>query len=163
MWSSKFQRSFGFAWIGVFLLPVGLASTAYSADHSAIAALPYSTPPGITLVSVHSVTGGGRNVNGYLWRRLGDSTGKPLYTYDRDGNTGKSVCVDECAKEFPPFSAPPEAVAYGDWSLVDRGGAVIGQELDLTFFEGLALVGHRSLGGDRVEFLRAAARGHPER
>src|SRR5688500_17356876 len=44
----------------------------------------------------------------------------------------------------------------------DSGGAVIGQELDLTLLEGLSLVGHRSLRGDRADLLRSAASGRPE-
>lgn len=59
----------------------------------------------------------------FLWRRLGDADGKPLYTYDGDA-AGKSSCVAECAKEFPPLIAATNAKAFGDWTLVKREGKV---------------------------------------
>jgi predicted lipoprotein with Yx(FWY)xxD motif len=74
----------------------------------------FSTPMGITLVDV---TTGAQE---FLWRRLGDEEGRPLYTYDADGRSGKSTCVGECAKEFPPYLAAPNAKAFGDWSIIRR-------------------------------------------
>jgi predicted lipoprotein with Yx(FWY)xxD motif len=103
---------------GVSLVAIGVAGGALSADKSAD--VPLTTPPGIILVDVTKLLQ--NSSDQFLWRRLGDSTGKPLYTYDADGKTGKSTCVDECAKEFTPYLAPAGAVASGDWSLVDRGG-----------------------------------------
>src|SRR5262249_20251468 len=77
--------------------------------------VPYSTPPGITLVDV-STAGG---VPQFLWRRLGDANGNPLYSYDAD-RPGRSSCYDACAKEFPPFIADSHAKSSGDWSIVLR-------------------------------------------
>jgi predicted lipoprotein with Yx(FWY)xxD motif len=54
-----------------------------------------------------------------LWRRLGDETGKPLYTYEADA-AGKSSCYADCAKEFPPLVADAHAKASGDFSILTR-------------------------------------------
>ena len=78
---------------------------------------PYATPAGITLVDVSSGTGS--STPEFLWRRLGDATGNPLYTYDADQG-GKSSCYDECAKQFPPFVAPAHASASGDFRILVR-------------------------------------------
>src|SRR5579883_1426585 len=78
---------------------------------------PLSTPPGITLVDVDKLMDEGSPQ--FLWRRLGDAEGNPLYTYDADQN-GKSSCYDDCAKEFPPYVADSHAKGFGDWSIVAR-------------------------------------------
>ena len=94
------------------LLAVGIASgtaQAYTA--------PYSAPEGITLVNVMKTMDDA--IPQYLWRRLGDATGKPLYTSDAD-QSGASSCAAECAKEFPPYLAGPQAKALGDFTLVSR-------------------------------------------
>ena len=47
--------------------------------------------------------------------------GMTLYTYDRDQpGSGKSACVDRCAANWPPFAAPADAKASGDYSVVTR-------------------------------------------
>ncbi len=48
-----------------------------------------------------------------------DLKGMTLYTYDKDP-AGKSVCVDECAKTWPPMPAAANAKPYGDWSVITR-------------------------------------------
>ncbi len=80
--------------------------------------VPLAVPLGITLVDVSKSGYGARDE--FLWRRLGDAQGNPLFTYTLEGHSGKSSCYGDCAKEFPPFLAPPNAVASGDWSLIDR-------------------------------------------
>ncbi len=50
---------------------------------------------------------------------LTDSEGKTLYIFDRDG-TGKSNCNDQCAQNWPPLSAKPEAVPVGKYTVVKR-------------------------------------------
>ncbi len=107
------------AGLSLIAILVGLcaASPGYSAARSS-ADVPYSTPPGITLIDV--VDAGDK----FLWRRLGDASGKPLYTYDLEGDSGRSSCYDQCAKEFPPLIAPNNAVTVGEWSLVRRGNGV---------------------------------------
>lgn len=74
---------------------------------------PPSVPVGITIIDVLSSSGQ------FLWQRLGDDTGKPLYTYNEDP-PGKSACMGECATRFPPLLADASAVAAGDWSIVTR-------------------------------------------
>lgn len=78
---------------------------------------PSSTPPGITLVDVSKLMDAGSPQ--FLWRRLGDARGNPLYTYDADP-AGKSSCYSECAKEFPPYVADAHARGFGDWSILKR-------------------------------------------
>jgi predicted lipoprotein with Yx(FWY)xxD motif len=79
--------------------------------------MPDSTPPGITLVDVVELMNEASPE--FIWRRLGDADGKPLYTYDADA-AGKSSCYDECAKEFIPLEADARAKAFSDWSIVLR-------------------------------------------
>src|ERR1700690_748359 len=68
--------------------------------------VPYSTPQGITLVDVSKLMDDA--IPQFLWRRLGDAQGNPLYTYDAD-QSGRSSCYAECAKEFLPFVADSHA------------------------------------------------------
>lgn len=82
---------------------------------------PYATPPGITLVDVSKIMD--EAIPQFLWRRLGDADGNPLYTYDADRG-GKSSCYDDCAKEFPPFVAGPHSKAAGDFSILTRADHV---------------------------------------
>jgi predicted lipoprotein with Yx(FWY)xxD motif len=89
------------------------AASAYTA--------PYSTPAGITLVDVSKIMD--EAIPQFLWRRLGDADGKPLYTYDADQG-GKSSCYAECAQEFPPFLADERAKAAGDFSILTRADHV---------------------------------------
>lgn len=50
-----------------------------------------------------------------------DERGMTLYTYDKDGvGTGRSVCNDKCAVNWPPFRAGADAQAAGDFSVVTR-------------------------------------------
>lgn len=46
--------------------------------------------------------------------------GKPLYTYARDVEPGKSVCNGGCATAWPPLAAAADAKADGDWTVVTR-------------------------------------------
>ncbi len=94
-----------------------VASTLGGAGAAWAYTAPLSTPPGITLVDVAKVEGA--SAPQFMWRRLGDAMGNPLYTYDADA-PGKSSCYDECAKEFPPYAADVHAKGFGDWSIVAR-------------------------------------------
>lgn len=47
------------------------------------------------------------------------ANGMTLYTYDRD-TVGNSACMGPCAENWPPFYAPADARASGDWSIVRR-------------------------------------------
>jgi predicted lipoprotein with Yx(FWY)xxD motif len=53
-------------------------------------------------------------------RFLTDARGMSLYLYAQDTQPGKSACVAECAKNWPPLRAPAAAVSGGDWSLIER-------------------------------------------
>jgi predicted lipoprotein with Yx(FWY)xxD motif len=47
--------------------------------------------------------------------------GMTLYTFDKDvANSGRSVCVDKCAVNWPPFMAGASASDSGDWTVVTR-------------------------------------------
>lgn len=48
-----------------------------------------------------------------------DSKGMTVYTFDKDAG-GKSMCNDECAKNWPPMMAPAGAKAEGKWSVIKR-------------------------------------------
>ena len=48
-----------------------------------------------------------------------DHKGMTLYTFDKDSG-GKSMCNDECAKNWPPMMAPAGAKAEGKWSVIKR-------------------------------------------
>src|SRR5450631_3241348 len=98
----------------VCLLLAGNAFATSGPSTGAGDAVDLSTPPGITLVDVTS------SAQKFLWRRLGDPSGKPLYTFDQDGAGGTATCVDECAKEFPPLIADRNAIAFDVWTLVTR-------------------------------------------
>ena len=50
-----------------------------------------------------------------------DTNGRALYTFDKDvAGSGKSVCNGPCATNWPPFAAPANKGAGGDWSIVTR-------------------------------------------
>ena len=97
----------------VLFIAVGGLGAATASAYTA----PYSTPEGITVVDVSKLMDDA--IPQYLWRRLGDATGNPLYSYDADQN-GRSSCYAECAKEFPPFVADAHARPLGDFSVIMR-------------------------------------------
>ena len=48
-------------------------------------------------------------------------SGMTLYTFDRDAaGSGKSVCNDACAKNWPPLMAKADDTASGDYSVITR-------------------------------------------
>jgi predicted lipoprotein with Yx(FWY)xxD motif len=86
--------------------------------------VPVATPFGITTQPLGLAQGWGlgKDVAASLPREriaYADLNGMTLYTYDKDP-VGKSVCVDDCAKAWPPMPAPASAKASGDWSIVTR-------------------------------------------
>jgi predicted lipoprotein with Yx(FWY)xxD motif len=48
-----------------------------------------------------------------------DHKGMTLYTFDKDSG-GKSMCNEDCAKNWPPMMAPAGATAEGKWSVIKR-------------------------------------------
>lgn len=52
---------------------------------------------------------------------LTDSNGMTLYTFDKDATgSGKSVCNDACATNWPPVLAKSGEMASGDYTIVTR-------------------------------------------
>lgn len=50
---------------------------------------------------------------------LADMKGMTLYSFDKD-EAGKSNCYDQCATNWPPLMAEGDAMASGDWTVVER-------------------------------------------
>ncbi|UVW28477.1 hypothetical protein [Massilia sp. H6] len=51
---------------------------------------------------------------------LVDASGMTVYTYDKDvAGSGKSSCVETCARNWPPVTAPGAPLAE-PWSIVTR-------------------------------------------
>jgi predicted lipoprotein with Yx(FWY)xxD motif len=50
---------------------------------------------------------------------LADGTMMTLYTYAKD-TPGVSNCNDNCAKNWPPLLAAPDAKPMGDWTIITR-------------------------------------------
>jgi predicted lipoprotein with Yx(FWY)xxD motif len=48
-----------------------------------------------------------------------DSSDMTLYTFDKD-EMGKSNCYDQCAVNWPPFVPAADAMAEGDWTIIER-------------------------------------------
>lgn len=53
---------------------------------------------------------------------LTDAAGRTVYTFDKD-EPGKSNCSGGCLTLWPAFVAKPEAVAKGEFGLIDANGA----------------------------------------
>ena len=52
---------------------------------------------------------------------LTGSNGMTLYTFDKDvAGSGKSVCNDACAKNWPPLMAKADEAASGDFNIITR-------------------------------------------
>lgn len=96
-----------------------LACAAWLPAAASSAALPPTTPLGVTLVEV--VRELGNSQPQVLWLRPGDANGHTLLASDQD-DAETARCVDSCAEEFPPLLAPRGARATGDWTLVRRAG-----------------------------------------
>ena len=76
--------------------------------------VPLVTPAGITLQVLNlGEQGAPKEV-------FADAGGMSLYVFDQDRAVGKSTCTGECARLWPPASAPSGAVASGDWTLLKR-------------------------------------------
>jgi predicted lipoprotein with Yx(FWY)xxD motif len=55
--------------------------------------------------------------NGVL--KFRDDNGFSLYVFDHDP-AGSSICVDQCATDWPPILAPQDAHRLGDWTPIHR-------------------------------------------
>jgi len=49
-----------------------------------------------------------------------DSKGMTLYTFDKDGTPGKSVCNGPCAQNWPPLMATAKSKPMGEWTVITR-------------------------------------------
>lgn len=108
-------------WRRVLIAAATVAAASLASSGALAYEAPYSTPAGITLVDVSKIMD--EAIPQFLWRRLGDAEGNPLYTYDADQG-GKSSCYATCAKEFPPFVAEAHARSAGDFSILLRDDQV---------------------------------------
>ncbi|HZP20330.1 MAG TPA: hypothetical protein VFB16_08985 [Bauldia sp.] len=55
-----------------------------------------------------------------LGKVLVDMKGMTLYTFDKDTKgAAMSACTDKCIAAWPPFLAPADAKAEGEWTIVD--------------------------------------------
>lgn len=83
---------------------------------------PLATPPGITLQNTIEQRPAPyvllNIVKGPF--RFSDSKGMTAYITDADTVAGKSSCEGDCAKDWPPVSAPAGASPDGDWTIVAR-------------------------------------------
>ena len=79
---------------------------------------------------------------------LTDAAGRTVYTFDKD-EAGKSNCSGGCLTLWPAFTAKPDAVAKGEFGLIDANGArqwtVNGKPL--YYFAGDAKAGERNGDG----------------
>ena len=66
--------------------------------------------PGMAMAAEPAMMKGGMMV---------DPQGMTLYTFDKDSG-GKSMCNDDCAKNWPPLMAPADAKADGKWTAIKR-------------------------------------------
>ena len=48
-----------------------------------------------------------------------DDKGMTLYVFDKD-EPNKSNCYDKCATNWPPLVAAADAMAMGEWTVVER-------------------------------------------
>jgi predicted lipoprotein with Yx(FWY)xxD motif len=48
-----------------------------------------------------------------------DEKGMTLYTFDKD-EANKSNCYDDCAVNWPPLTAAADAMAEGEWTVIER-------------------------------------------
>jgi predicted lipoprotein with Yx(FWY)xxD motif len=58
-------------------------------------------------------------VDSSMGKIYADSKDMTLYTFDKD-EMGKSNCYDKCAANWPPYTAMADAMAEGDWTVIDR-------------------------------------------
>lgn len=79
---------------------------------------------------------------------LADAAGRTVYTFDKD-EAGKSNCSGACLTAWPAFTAKPEAVAKGEFGLINANGVrqwtVNGKPL--YYFAGDAKPGDRNGNG----------------
>lgn len=66
--------------------------------------------PGMAMAAEPAMMKGGMMV---------DPQGMTLYTFDKDSG-GKSMCNDDCAKNWPPLMAPTDAKSDGKWTTIKR-------------------------------------------
>ena len=73
-----------------------------------------------------------------LGKVLADAKGMTLYAFDNDKGKAESTCTGKCIVNWPPFLAPADATASGDWTLVS-GQDKDGNAIKLWAYEGSPL------------------------
>ena len=73
----------------------------------------------ICLIATASVAAPAMEADSALGKVYVDEKGMTLYTFDKD-EANKSNCYDDCAVNWPPLTAPADAVAEGEWTVVER-------------------------------------------
>lgn len=84
----------------------------------------WATPEGITLQPLGKAQGYGLDKESAILlprTKIGyaDASGMTLYSYGKDPS-GRSLCVGECEKLWPPALAEADAEPLGDWSVIRR-------------------------------------------
>ena len=90
-----------------------------------VGAVELATPVGITVQTLgeargSQLFGAGGAANVLRGAAYADAKGMTLYIYDKDIDAGKSACIDDCAKAWPPATAPQNAKPVTDWSVIGR-------------------------------------------
>ena len=105
-----------------------------------LAALPLAAAPVVP-------AGIGVKERGDGWTFVNDKS-LALYTYDRDLRTpGESACDADCAKAWPPLTAPADAKPVGDWSIIARKDGA-----KQWAFKGRPLYGYAEEGGPSTAY-----------
>ena len=111
MANSRVRRKLAAYWI-----MAGVITVAFGTAHAEEKTVPRSTPVGITLVDV--VLTSSYTQAEYLWTRLGDEQGRPLFFRVDQSSSSQAACDETCAEEFPPVYAVSGAQTFSDWSLI---------------------------------------------
>jgi len=77
------------------------------------------------LIMLAGCTGMGGHSVRYSNEVMTNEAGMTLYVFDKDvPGSGKSVCVAQCAKNWPPFTAAQNDREAGDWTVITREDGV---------------------------------------
>lgn len=121
---TRSRKSLLIGGVSMFAFAAAVYAAAPGRSSDPLSVLEPATPPGITMQPIGKAQGHGldKESSTLLVRdriAFADAHGMTLYTYKLDTN-GKSVCVEECAKTWPPAVAPADAKPMGPWSVVTR-------------------------------------------
>ncbi|MHB1206131.1 MAG: hypothetical protein ACYCZX_11210 [Rhodospirillaceae bacterium] len=132
---------------------------ATAAERGSAQAAPVATPLGVTTqpVGISQGWGLGKDVAASLPREqlvYTDLKGMTLYTYDKDP-AGKSTCVDECAKTWPPMPALASAKPFGVWSVITRpDGAKLWALMGKPLYRFAEDATPGSIAGQNIDYIK---------